>query len=61
LNPPDVCLISKRARRSSKLGSFCNTCVRVDYFSPRLLCRFDLAVRAISIKRRIASGWESAA
>jgi hypothetical protein len=28
LNPPDVCLISERARRLSKLGSFCNTCVR---------------------------------
>jgi len=39
----------------SKLGPFCNTCVAVDYFSPRLLCRFDLAVRAISIRRRIAS------
>jgi hypothetical protein len=25
------------------------------YFSPRLLCRFDLVVRAISIRRRIAS------
>jgi hypothetical protein len=23
-----------------------------DYFSPRLLCRFDLAVKAISISRR---------
>jgi hypothetical protein len=29
--------------------------VAVDYFSPRLLCRFDLALRAISIRRRIAS------
>jgi hypothetical protein len=28
----------------------------VDYFSPRLLGRFDLAVRAISIRRRMASG-----
>jgi len=28
----------------------------VVYFSPRLLGRFDLAVRAISIRRRIASG-----
>ena len=27
----------------------------VVYFSPRLLCRFDLVVRAISIRRRIAS------
>jgi hypothetical protein len=26
------------------------------YCSPRLLCRFDLAVRAISIGRRIACG-----
>ena len=39
----------------TKLGSFCNTCVTVVYFSPRLLCRFDLVVRAISIRRRIAS------
>jgi hypothetical protein len=31
------------------------------YFSPRLLCRFDLVVRAISISRRIASERESAA
>jgi hypothetical protein len=30
--------------------------VAVVYFSPRLLCRFDLAVRAISIRRRMASG-----
>jgi hypothetical protein len=29
--------------------------VAIVYFSPRLLCRFDLAVRAISIRRRIAS------
>ena len=28
----------------------------VVYFSPRLLCRFDLAVKAISIRRRMASG-----
>jgi hypothetical protein len=28
---------------------------RLFYFSPRLPCRFDLAVRAISIGRRIAS------
>jgi hypothetical protein len=26
-------------------GSFCNTRVAVIYFSPRPLCRFDLAVR----------------
>jgi hypothetical protein len=32
---------------------FCNSCVAVVYFSPR---RFGLAVRAISIRRRIASG-----
>jgi hypothetical protein len=43
------------------LGSFCNTCVAIVYFSPRLLCRFDLAVKAISIGRRIASERESAA
>jgi hypothetical protein len=29
--------------------------VAVICFSPRALCRFDLAVRAISIRRRIAS------
>jgi hypothetical protein len=29
--------------------------VAVIYFSPRLFCRFDLAARAISIRRRIAS------
>jgi hypothetical protein len=28
------------------------------YFSPRLLSRFDLAVKAISIRRRIASDRE---
>jgi hypothetical protein len=33
---------------------FCNSRVAVIYFSPRPLCRFDLAVRAISIRRRIA-------
>jgi hypothetical protein len=33
-----------------------NTRVMVVYFSPRLLCRLDLVVRAISIRRRIASG-----
>jgi hypothetical protein len=27
--------------------------VAVIYFSPRLLCRFDLALRAISIRRRL--------
>jgi hypothetical protein len=37
-----------------KLGSFCDTCVAMVYFSLRLLCRFDLAVKAISIRRRIA-------
>src|SRR5262249_46839829 len=41
-----------------KLGSFCNTCVAIVYFSPRLLCRFDLAARALSISRRIASDRE---
>jgi hypothetical protein len=39
----------------SKFGLFCNTRAAVVYFSPRLLCRFDLALRAISIRRRIAS------
>jgi hypothetical protein len=34
---------------------FCNMCVAVHYFSPRRLCRFDLGVKAISIRRRIAS------
>jgi len=29
--------------------------VAVIYFSPRLLCRFDLTLRAISIRRQIAS------
>ena len=41
---------------SIKLGSFVIRPVAVIYFSPRPLCRFDLAVRAISIRRRIASG-----
>jgi hypothetical protein len=36
-----------------------NPCVAVVYSSPRLLCRFDLEVRAISIRRRIASEHES--
>jgi uncharacterized DUF497 family protein len=40
------------------LGSFRKTRVAFVYFSLRLLCRFDLAVRAISIRRRIASGRE---
>src|SRR5262249_54673013 len=31
-----------------KLGSFCNPCMVLGYFSPRLLCRFDFPVRAIS-------------
>ena len=54
-----ACRYGKVARCSSKkLGSFCITCVAVVYFSPRLLCRFDLAVRAISIGRRIASDRE---
>jgi hypothetical protein len=39
---------------SIKLASFCRR-LAVVYFSPRLLCRFDLAVRAISIRRRNAS------
>jgi hypothetical protein len=38
-----------------QLGSFRNTCGGGRYFSPRLRCRFNLAVRAISIRRRIAS------
>jgi hypothetical protein len=42
--------------RRKKLGSFCNPCLAVIYLSPWLLCRFDLAARAISISRRIASG-----
>ena len=33
------------------LVAFCSACAAVDYFSPRLLCRFGLAVRAISIRR----------
>jgi hypothetical protein len=41
--------------RRKKLGSFCNPCLAVIYLSPWLLCRFDLAARAISISRRIAS------
>jgi hypothetical protein len=41
---------------SIKLGSFCNTCVAAVYFSPRLLCRFDLVVRAISIRLRMEIG-----
>jgi len=36
---------------------FGNTSVGLIYFSRPLLCRFDLAVRAISISRRIASEW----
>jgi hypothetical protein len=52
----DRCPLYLRKRTSfGKLGSFCSTCIAFDYFSPRLLCRFDLAVRAISISRRIAS------
>jgi hypothetical protein len=39
----------------NKLGSFCNTCVAVDYFSPQMLWRFDLELSAISIRWRIAS------
>jgi len=31
------------------------TGLAVIYFSPRLLCRFDLTLRAISIRRQIAS------
>jgi hypothetical protein len=32
--------------------------VAIVYFSPRLLSRFDLVVRAISIRRRLPmSGW----
>src|SRR5215471_6099408 len=38
----------------SKLGSFCKYRGGL-YFSPRLLCRFNLPTRAISIRRRIAS------
>jgi hypothetical protein len=53
----DTC---KRAL-SIKLASFCNRRLAVVYFSPRLLCRFDLAVRAISIRWRIASEREGAA
>src|SRR5215469_6480359 len=34
---------------------FCNTRVAVVYFSPRLLCRFDLALSANSTSWRIAS------
>jgi hypothetical protein len=30
--------------------------VAVIYFSPRLLCRFDLVVNAISIRRRMEIG-----
>ena len=43
----------------TKLGSFGNNCVAV-YFSPRLVCRFDLAFSANSTSWRIASereGW----
>ena len=39
-----------------KLGSFCNGAVAVVYFSPRLLCRFDLEAKASSIRRRMAWG-----
>ena len=37
-----------------QLGLFCNPCLAVIYLSPWLLCRFDLALRALSI--RVESG-----
>src|SRR5262249_53232698 len=53
------CPLYLRKRTSfSRLGSFCNTYVAVVYFSPRLLRRFVLALKAFSIRRRIASGRE---
>jgi hypothetical protein len=48
-----IVLTPQRSR--PKLGSFRNTCMAAVYFSPRPLSRFDLAVKAISIRRRIAS------
>jgi hypothetical protein len=57
MSAASLCILVANAAQP-KLGSFCNTCVAVVYFSPRLLCRFDLVVRAISIRRRIASDRE---
>jgi hypothetical protein len=45
-----------RIASGPKLASFCNMRVAVIYFSPRPLCRFDLAVKAISIRRRMEIG-----
>jgi hypothetical protein len=49
---------SSRAARAPRQNWVCFV-IFCCYFSPRLLCRFDLAVRAISIRRRIASEQES--
>jgi hypothetical protein len=47
----DLASVSSAYRHVSQIGP-----AAVFYFSPWLLCRFDLVVRAISIRRRIASG-----
>ena len=47
---------SMSEERTNTVSSLFDDGVAIVYLSPRLLCRFDLTVRAISIRRRIASG-----
>ena len=49
-------VFSMSEERTNTVSSLFDDGVAVVYLSPRLLCRFDLTVRAISIRRRIASG-----